>query len=102
MDRITVEMLEASEASGRAIAAFKREWTEGAAVTVENARRMIELGLRAEQWMSPTARLAYYKAVAAAHTAARRAYEEARAAAWVQGFLDSPAPTCSHLPSIAW
>ena len=87
--RITIGMLRGACKEQRDI--FRKEWPEGAEVTIENVRRAQELGLNlvwGEQWFTAPARKAYnearvpaLKAYDAARVPARKAYIEATAPA---------------------
>ena len=77
--RITIGMLRGACKEQRDI--FRKEWPEGAEVSVENAFRAQELGLNlvwGEQWFTADARKAYD----AARVPALKAYDEAIAQAW--------------------
>ncbi len=92
--RITIAMLRGACREQRDI--FRKEWPEGADVTLENVRRAQELGLSldwGEQWFTVPAKKAYREATAPARKAyleaideaiapARKVYNEAIATAW--------------------
>jgi len=88
--RITLAMLRGACKEQRDI--FRKEWPEGAEVTIENVRRAQELGLSliwGERWITDPARKAYLearvqalKAYNEARVPARKAYLEATAPAW--------------------
>ena len=86
--RITIGMLRGACKEQRDI--FRKEWPEGAEVTIENVRRAQELGLNlvwGEQWFTAPARKAYIEATAPA----RKAYDEATAQAR-KAYIEATAP----------
>ena len=86
--RITIGMLRGACKEQRDI--FRKEWPEGAEVSVENAFRAQELGLNlvwGEQWFTAPAWKAYIEATAPA----LKAYREALAQVWVVAYLQSVA-----------
>ena len=77
--RITLAMLKGACKEQRAI--FRKEWSDGAEVTIENVRRARELDLNlswGEGWFTVAALKAYREAIAQAWVA----YIEATAPAW--------------------
>lgn len=97
--RITIGMLRGACKEQRDI--FRKEWPEGAEVSVENAFRAQELGLDlswGERWFTAQALKAYdaarvpaWKAYDEAIAPARKAYDEATAPAWLVAYLQSVA-----------
>ena len=97
--RITIGMLKGACKEQRAT--FRKEWPEGAEVSVENVRRAQELGLDlswGEHWFTVPAWVAYIEARVQALKAyneaiapAREAYDEAIATAWCEAYIQSVA-----------
>ena len=104
--RITLAMLRGACKEQRDI--FRKEWPEGAEVTIENVRRAQELGLDlswGERWFTPLplkayaearghARKVYLEAISPARRVFREAiapawkvYYEAIAAAWCEAYI---------------
>ncbi len=96
--RITLAMLRWACKEQRDI--FEAEWPEGADATIENVRRAQELGLSlawGEHWFWPLARKAYDEA----RDAAWKVYNEAIAPAWA-AYLEAIAPARgAYLEAIA-
>ena len=80
---------------------FRKEWPDGADVTIENVRRARELRLSLSwgaRWFTAPARKAYNEATAPARKAyneaiapAWKAYDEAITQAWVAAYIQSVA-----------
>ena len=108
--RITIGMLRGACKEQRDI--FRKEWPEGAEVTIENVRRAQELGLDlswGERWFTPLplkayaearehARKVYLEAISPARRVfretiapAQKAYRDATAQVWVVAYIASVA-----------